>query len=116
MITKIITVIGILLFGYNIIREILVYRDIKSYFYCYHCNTFNPEIAHVGKENNCIKCHRSFKIKEKQWDHIILHRVNWIPASGSKEVLRWKEYRKLSVIEITISSVCLAILLINLVI
>ena len=110
MVTKIVFLITAIAFGINIIREILVYRDIKSFFYCGHCNTFNDEISRGGK---CSKCNRSLKIKGKQWQHLLLHRVNWIPAKGDREVFKWKEYKKLSVIEITLSILASIILIIG---
>lgn len=99
--------VAIILFGLNLLREIWVYRDIKSNFYCSHCNTFNEEISHIDK---CSKCHRTFKIKGNNWDHLLLHRVNWIPTNSKSEVFKWKEYKKLSLIEITINIIAIIII------
>ena len=94
-------------FFLDLLREILIYRDIKSCFYCGHCNTFNEEISRIDK---CKKCHRNISIRENTWEHLVLHRVNWIPANSKSEVFKWKEYRKLSIIEIVIDTVAIIIL------
>lgn len=99
-------IIEILLY-LNLLREVFVIRDIKSNFYCGNCNTFNEEISNIG---NCSNCHRKFKIKGNQWDHLILHRVNWIPTKSKSEVFKWKDYRKLSIIEITINIIFILIM------
>ena len=99
--------IGLILFGLNLLREIYVYRDIKSNFYCTHCGTFHMEVSRIDK---CSKCHRTFKIKGNSWDHLILHRVNWIPTNSKSGVFKWKDYKKLSIIEITINIFAISIL------
>lgn len=109
VVSIIVWVVAAILFMLNLIREILIYRDIKSAFYCSHCNTFNEEISRISK---CSKCHRTFEIKGRSWEHLILHRVNWIPANSKSEVFKWKEYRKLSLIEITINIIAIIILLV----
>lgn len=108
----IIFIIAIVVFILNLLREIYVYRDIKSNFYCTYCNTFNEEISRIDK---CKKCHRTFKIKGNNWDHLLLHRVNWIPTNSKSEVFKWKEYRKLSLVEITINCTAICILLISII-
>lgn len=109
IVTVIVFGIAIVLFGINLLREIFTFRDIKSNFYCSNCNTFNDEISRIGK---CKNCNRTFKIKGKTWDHLLLHRTNWIPTYSKGEVFKWKEYRKLSVIEIALN--CIAIIILGL--
>lgn len=114
MIIKVIILsIGIIAFILNLIREIVVYNSIKSNFYCPNCNEFNEEISRIGK---CKKCHRTLKIKGNSWDHLILHRVNWIPTNSKSEVFKWREYRKLSLIEIALSILAIIIISISLLI
>lgn len=98
------------IFLLNLLREIFVFKDIKSCFYCGHCNTFNEEISRIGK---CKKCHRTIKIKGNTWDHMLLHRVNWIPAKSKGEVFKWKDYKKLSIIEITVNCIAMFIIFIG---
>ena len=100
MINLVLFGIAFLLLVLNLIREIFVFRDIKSTFYCEHCNHFNKEIS---RNDKCEQCHRKMKIKGKTWEHLILHRVNWIPTKSKSDVFKWVEYRKLSVIEISIN-------------
>lgn len=101
---------GIVMIGFvlDLIRELTVLRDIKSTFYCTHCNTFNEEISRIGK---CKKCSRKMKIKGNTWEHLLIHKVNWITTDSGSEVFKWKEYRKLSLVEITLD-ICAIIILI----
>lgn len=103
----VIFVIALILFGLNLLREIWVYRNIKSNFYCNHCGNFSDEISRIDK---CKQCHRTFKIKGNSWDHLLLHRVNWIPTKSKSEVFKWKEYKILSLIEITINIIAIIII------
>ena len=101
--------VALLLLILNLIREIFTLRDIKSNFYCSHCNTFNEE---VSNRYVCKSCKRKFNIKGDTWDHLILHRVNWIPSKSKNDVFKWKDYRKLSLIEITVNFVAIIIMVI----
>ena len=103
----------ILLLILNLIRELFTLRDIKSNFYCSNCGTFHDEISN---NSNCKKCHRRFNINGNTWDHLILHRVNWIPSKSSNEVFKWKDYKKISIIEITVNILLIVILVINILI
>lgn len=109
IISVIIFTIAIILLLLNLLKEISVFMDIKSNFYCSHCNAFNEEISHIGK---CKKCNRTFKFKGGSWDHLILHRVNWILTNSKGQVYKWKEYKRLSLIEITITCTAICILII----
>lgn len=111
-ISLIIFIIGELLFLYNLLREIIVYKSIKSCFYCKHCSTFNEEISRISK---CKQCKRTLEFKGGSWDHLILHRVNWIPANSKSEVFKWKEYRKLCTIELTINIIAIIIIAIGII-
>lgn len=93
----------------NAIREYFVYRDIKYMFICEHCGTLNKELYNKSK---CSKCHRSMKLKGKTWDHMLIHRVNWISANDKTTVLKLKDYKKLPIIEITLTLIALVIVII----
>lgn len=107
IISIMIWIIALVIFLLNLVREIFVYRDIKSNFYCNKCNTFNEEISGIYK---CKQCHRTFKIKGNSWDHLLLHRVNWIPTNSKSDIFKWKDYKKLSMIEITINIIAIVII------
>jgi len=102
----IIWLIVILFLIINIIREVFVYKEIKSNFICTHCGELNTQIY---KDCNCIKCHRRFKIKGDNWDHLITHRVNWISPYNGKDIVL-NDYKKLPIIEISISLVAIVII------
>jgi len=93
----------------NLIREIFVYRDIKSNFYCEHCHCFNEEISTITK---CRQCHRSIEIKSKNWEHLLLHRVSWTPSKHENVVLKWSDYKKVPSYEIALSIFMIITLLI----
>jgi hypothetical protein len=44
---------------------------------------------------------------------MLLHRVNWIPAKSKGEVFKWKDYKKLSIIEITVNCIAMFIIFIG---
>ena len=102
-----------IVFLFNLLREIHVYRSIKNVFTCEHCGTLNETISGIHK---CYKCHRSFKIKDKQWEHLILHRVTWLDTSSKTKELNFNEYTKVPKIEITISILATIILVAGVVI
>lgn len=108
IVSIIIWIVALIIFLLNLIREIFVYKDIRSNFYCSNCNTFNGEISHIYK---CKKCHRTFKIKGNSWDHLILHRVNWISSNSKSDIFKWKDYKKLSIIEIAINIITIFIII-----
>lgn len=108
IVSIIIWILALIIFLLNLIREILVYKDIKSNFYCSNCNTFNEEISRIYK---CKQCHRTFKIKGNSWDHLLLHRVNWIPSNSKSDIFKWKDYKKLSIIEIAINIIAIFIII-----
>lgn len=110
---EIIVLIAIAVFGFDTLRELMVLRDIKSCFYCSNCNTFLKEFIQGDK---CEKCHRTINVKGKTWDHLIIHRVNWIPTKQDRTILKWKEYKKLSLIEIAVDIGAMAILSLSLII
>lgn len=110
---NIIFIIVALLLICNALREVFVIRDIAYTFTCKHCNTFHPKISNIDR---CYNCKRSFKIKDKSWEHLILHRVNWVSSNTKSEVLIFKDYIKLSIIEITLSILGALILIINVII
>ena len=55
IVSIIIWIVALIIFLLNLIREIFVYKDIRSNFYCSNCNTFNGEISRIYK---CKKCHK----------------------------------------------------------
>lgn len=92
----------------NLIREITIYLDIKSTFYCKHCNHFNSEISYGSK---CKNCNMKFEIKRKEWEHLLLHRVTWTPSKHENIVLKWSDYKKVPRYEITLSIIMIIMLL-----
>ena len=108
MISLIIFGITSILLILNLIREIITLRDIKSNFYCSNCGTFNTEISNMYV---CSKCKRKLKVKGITWDHLIIHRVNWLPSKSNCEVFKWKDYKKPSVIEMTVNIIALIIVI-----
>lgn len=109
MISLILFSITLLVLFLNLIRELFVLRDIKSTFYCNHCNTFNNEISN---KYICKSCKRKIQIKGNTWDHLIIHRVNWIPTKSKNEVFKWNDYKKLSIIEIAVTLIAIFIVII----
>lgn len=106
-------IIAIILFVINIVREIRTYIDTKSSFYCKHCGNFNENISSIGK---CKKCHRDFKIRDKNWNHLLLHKVNYISAKSKSQEFKWKEYKKICLIEISLSMTAVSIVVIDILI
>ena len=100
-----------IIFAFNTLREYTVYRDIKCQFICDNCDTINEEISGIHK---CVKCHRTFKVRQKQWEHLMLHRVTWIDTKTSKATEAYlKDYLKIPKIEITLSLMSTLILIIG---
>jgi hypothetical protein len=100
--------IATIIFILDIVRELLVLRDIKSVFTCKHCNTFNDTISAIS---NCKKCNRKFDIQNKTWEHFLICKINWTTAVKSSVELKWKEYKRYSIIEITIDFIATVILI-----
>lgn len=84
----------------NLIREIIVLKSIKSKFICTNCKTFNKEIS---QNHNCEMCRRRFNVHTETWEHLLIHRVNWMQAKDKNRVYKWKEYKILSIIEIALT-------------
>lgn len=84
----------------NIVRELMNIRDIKSRFTCENCGTFHNEVTELS---NCKKCHRNMNIKQGSWWHLITSRTNRIGYDSKSTIYNYKQYRKLSIIEIAIS-------------
>lgn len=112
-IIEIIYIVAIVFITTDIIKEIINIRSIKSRFTCNHCNTFHSEISQIDK---CKNCHRTFNLKAETWEHFILHRVNRFPSNRKSDIHKFKDYRKLSIIEIAIDIGFISILLSNIII
>lgn len=97
----------------NIVREILNIRDIKSRFICDNCGTFHDEVTELS---SCKKCHRNMNIKQGSWWHLITSRTNRIGYDSKRTIYNYKQYKKLSVIEIVICSCATLIMLVAIVI
>lgn len=96
----------LIVFILNLLRTILVYRDIKSTFYCKHCGNFNDEICLLDK---CKQCNRTISFKSNNWRYFLLHRENGISSFNKSMKYVWKDYKKVCITELTLNIVAIII-------
>lgn len=92
-----------------IIKEVLNLVSLRSFFKCEHCGQFNGIIRH--KVTKCEKCGRVLKISNRTWYHMLIHRVTEITKKNKRYEYVYKSYLKYSIIEISVCSGILLVLL-----